>query len=232
MPTRKTTFFTPKSNTHSSGLRIPQKSLVIGVDEAGRGAWAGPVVAACVAWAGKSPFKKKSLNDSKKLTALHREKTYWEILDLAKRGKISCGVGIVENIVIDEVGIREANRLAMQMALREIKKAQSTKQKGGLRILIDWRDNYFFDISSLPKPEYIIRWDLLVPQIMAASILAKVTRDMIMCEQEKMYPGYGFTQHKGYGTAYHQKRLQLLGVCAIHRKSYEPIRIRIKKSQI
>ena len=96
--------------------------------------------------------------------------------------------------------------------------------QSGNRLLIDGRDNYFFDISGLPHPEYIVRGDDIVPQIMAASIVAKVTRDRIMREYENTLPGYGFAQHKGYGTEVHQKALKKLGVSEIHRKSYKPIK--------
>lgn len=96
----------------------------------------------------------------------------------------------------------------------------------GLSLLIDGRDNYSFDIPDLPVPEYIVRGDSLIPQIMAASILAKVTRDRLMIENEILFPGYGFARHKGYGTAIHQQALGELGICEIHRKSYQPIKNR------
>lgn len=93
-------------------------------------------------------------------------------------------------------------------------------------LLVDGRDNYAFDIPELPAPEYIVRGDSLIPQIMAASILAKVIRDRLMVECDVLFPGYGFARHKGYGTAIHQQALQELGVCKIHRKSYQPIKNR------
>jgi ribonuclease HII len=142
--------------------------------------------------------------------------------------------------VIDSCGIREANRLAMLQSLQEI---QSTKypvlrssknwewittkdekiQNEGIRLLIDGRDKYQFDIVWLPLPEYIVRGDSKIKQIMAASILAKVTRDTLMQDFEKQFPGYWFAQHKGYGTQLHQETLQKLGVSEIHRRSYKPI---------
>lgn len=190
---------------------------VIGVDEAGRGAWAGPVVAACVLWSGKNPIK-SILRDSKKMTEKEREKTHNEILSLAQAWKLSYWIGIVSHVIIDTVGIREANRLAMEEALSKIKKE-------GIHLLIDGRDNYSFDICDLPTPEYIVRGDSKVKQIMAASILAKVTRDRIMQEYEPLFPGYWFEKHKGYGTKKHQQALITLGVIEIHRKSYAPIKL-------
>lgn len=280
---RKNQQKTPRK-TPFSLKKIKSSDFVLGVDEAGRGAWAGPVVAACVAWIGRNPVK-SVLRDSKKMTAKEREKTYGEILQLAQTGKLACWIGIIENTVIDTAGIREANRRAMEQAIFVIQKTKYKRQNGGffpvipgewvqacgtsedpesrrnatrsepyknkgnyngldllavqnctsplrgndwgVRILIDGRDNYSFSISDLPIPEYIIRGDSKVKQIMAASILAKVTRDRIMIEFEKTFPWYGFEKHKGYGTEIHQKALKKLGVSEIHRKSYEPIKLSI-----
>lgn len=191
--------------------------MIIWVDEAGRGAWAGPVVAACVAWKGGNPIK-KLLRDSKQMKSKTREVTYEEILELSKKWKLRYGIGIISNAVIDKVGIREANRLAMNEALQ--------KMNNDGFLLIDGRDNYVFDIPSLPEPEYIVRGDSIVPQIMAASILAKVTRDRIMAEYGTLFPAYGFARHKGYGTAIHDQALKRLGACEIHRTSYKPIKNR------
>lgn len=181
------------------------KSEIIGVDEAGRGAWAGPVVAACVSWSGRNPLE-SILRDSKKMNSRSRELTYEETLQLEKKGKLTYGIGIINNSVIDSVGIREANRLAMLEALQQIQSTKDKIQNGGF-LLIDGRDNYSFDIPELPTPEYIVRGDSIVPQIMAASILAKVTRDRLMIENEILFPGYGFARHKGYGTQIHQQAL-------------------------
>jgi ribonuclease HII len=198
------------------------KHWIIGVDEAGRGAWAGPVVAACVVWSGRNPFK-GLLNDSKKMNAKSRQLAYEEILQLEKIGRLTYGIGIISNAVIDSVGIREANHFAMSEALAQVQNAKGKIQNGGISLKIDWRDNYAFDIPNLPDPEYIVRGDSLIPQIMAASILAKVTRDRIMVDYENTFPGYGFARHKGYGTAIHQVALKKLGICEIHRRSYRPI---------
>lgn len=154
------------------------------------------------------------------MTPKDREKTYQEILHGADSWKLVYGIGIISNDIIDSVGIREANRLAMQEALYKI---QSVKINHDALILIDGRDNYLFDVPDLPRPKYIVRGDSLVPQIMAASVMAKVTRDRLLIEYEDVYPGYGFLQHKGYGTQIHQKALKKLGVSELHRRTYRPI---------
>lgn len=100
---------------------------------------------------------------------------------------MSYGIGIISNDIIDSVGIREANRLAMQEALSEIKKEKIKEKKAEL-LLIDGRDNYSFDIPEIPEPIYVVRGDSKIKQIMAASILAKVTRDLLMVEFEKTFP--------------------------------------------
>lgn len=203
---------------------IKSTDVVIGVDEAGRGAWAGPVVAACVVWKGKTPIK-WILRDSKKMTVKDREKTHEEILSMADSRKLLYGIGIISNDIIDSVGIREANRLAMEQALQQIQKTFKNSQNEWFFLLVDGRDNYSFDIPNLPAPKYIVRGDSRIKQIMAASILAKVTRDRLLIEYEYIFPGYGFLQHKGYGTELHQKALKKLGVIEIHRKSYKPIKL-------
>jgi ribonuclease HII len=215
---------TSQLSKHSKSSKL-HKPCIIGVDEAGRGAWAGPVVAACVLWSGRNPFK-GLLNDSKKMNAKSRQVAYEEILQLEKIGRLTYGVGIMSNAVIDRVGIREANRLAMSEALAQVQNAKGKIQNGGISLKIDGRDNYAFDIPVLPEPEYIVRGDSKIKQIMAASILAKVTRDRIMADYENTFPGYGFERHRGYGTAIHQQALWELGICEIHRKSYQPIKNR------
>lgn len=206
-------------------LKIIQiTDIVIGVDEAGRGSWAGPVVAACVLWSGKNPVK-NTLQDSKKMTEKDRAVTYDEILMLAEQWQLSYWVGIISHEMIDTVGIREANRLAMQEALTQIQSTKYKVQNRGFLLKIDGRDNYSFDIPWLPEPEYIVRGDSKIKQIMAASILAKVTRDRIMTEYASDFPGYGFEKHKWYGTHFHQEAIKHRGIASIHRKSYKPIKL-------
>lgn len=198
--------------------------IVIGVDEAGRGSWAGPVVAACVLWSGKNPVK-NTLQDSKKMTEKDRAVTYDEIVMLAEQWQLAYWVGIISHEIIDIVGIREANRLAMQEALTQIQSTKYKVQNGWFLLKIDGRDNYSFDISWLPEPEYIVRGDSKIKQIMAASILAKVTRDKIMREYASDFPGYGFENHKWYGTYFHQEAIKQKWTTNIHRKSYKPIKL-------
>lgn len=126
-----------------SPKRIKPSHFVLGVDEAGRGAWAGPVVAACVLWSGKNPIK-NMLRDSKKMNPLNREETYAEILSLAETGKLTYGVGVISNDMIDAVGIREANRLAMEQALLQVLDKKLKLENS--RLFIDGLDNYIFDI--------------------------------------------------------------------------------------
>ena len=122
------------------------------------------------------------------MTARDRKNTYEEILLLAEKGMLIYGVGIIENTIIDTVGIREANRRAMQRALLEVQNTKDKIQNGRFLLKIDGRDNYVFDIPDLPKPEYIVRGDDKIQQIMAASIVAKVTRDRLMIDFEHTFP--------------------------------------------
>lgn len=198
------------------------------VDEAGRWAWAWPVVSAAVFWQWRCPIR-SLLRDSKKMTSLEREKTYYHIINLAARGKLVYDVGIISNESIDSLGIREANRCAMQVALDGICNKKFLLKNIGFHLYIDGRDNYQFDILWIPTPEYIVRGDSKIKQIMAASIIAKVTRDHFMQNLDTRFPGYGFAQHKWYGTVLHQGNLQKNGICSIHRRSYNPIRTLIQK---
>lgn len=196
--------------------------FLLGVDEAGRGSWAGPVVAAACAL-GKDVHYSFSpiLNDSKKLSPKNREKIFALITESIKQGLCFGWVGIVSSEIIDQVGIREANRLAMEEALRQVRvQIGDSFQK----VKIDGRDNYrFIDIAE-EKLEYIVRWDTFVPEIQAASILAKVSRDHIMEELAKTYPNYALEKHKGYGTRLHEELLAIHRPSDIHRKTYAPIK--------
>lgn len=200
-------------------------SLTIWIDEAGRGAWAGPVVAATCVFI--SPTVKKSdfyneLNDSKKLSPKKREKLFEEILAAQKNDKLIYGIGIIDSTIIDTVGIREANRLAMKQAMDGIFSQIPLKQIK--KIQIDGRDNYRFEGIDQKLLEYIVRGDGFIKEIQAASIIAKVTRDRLMRELSEQYPNYGFERHKGYGTAFHSKQLDIHRPAKIHRKSYIPIK--------
>ena len=183
-----------------------------GIDEAGRGAWAGPVVAACVVL----PYEKipQGVNDSKALTPAQREKGNAEIMRMAR----GVGVGIVEAEVIDEINILQATHRAMRLALADL--------PAGLfpdLALIDG-----LPVRPFPLPQLaLVKGDSRSAAIAAASIIAKATRDHIMREYDLLYPGYGFASHKGYGAPIHIRALDELGPCPIHRRSYRPVAARL-----
>ncbi|HLD45776.1 MAG TPA: ribonuclease HII [bacterium] len=184
-----------------------QGSLVAGFDEAGRGAWAGPVSAACVIMP-QSPLI-TGINDSKKLTPKKREKLFEEITATC----VSYGVALVDSTEIDRINILEATKQAMVLALSQLKVMPAI-------LLIDGD----MTIDSKIPQEAIIDGDAKSYCIAAASIIAKVTRDRLMVDLSRTFPQYGFEQHKGYGTKVHQDALKQFGCLPIHRKSYAPIR--------
>lgn len=185
-------------------LPSPLPELVCGVDEAGRGPWAGPVVAAAVVFKGKVP---KYLRDSKQLSETKRELLFEEIMQCSY-----VGVGIQEAYIIDTIGIKQATHTAMSLAVDALGITPSL-------LLVDGKDNFVFSHEIFS----IIKGDDLIAHISAASIVAKVTRDRIMKSHHEQYPQYGFDRHKGYGTKSHQSALNEYGVCPIHRTSYKPI---------
>ncbi|MHB1318790.1 MAG: ribonuclease HII [Anaerolineae bacterium] len=190
----------------SEGYRV-----VVGIDEAGRGAWAGPVVAAAVVFEpaiSSEPTPLAPIRDSKLLSPRQRDRCYDLVLDTAA----FWGVGSVASQEIDRIGILNATRIAMALAVTAL-------SHPGDYLLIDAVRLPALDIPQLP----IIKGDLLSFSIAAASILAKVTRDRAMRELDRSLPGYGLARHKGYGTAFHQAALADLGPSVIHRHSYAPI---------
>jgi ribonuclease HII len=179
--------------------------MIVGIDEVGRGCWAGPVVAGAVLL--REPLV--GLKDSKKLTKLARER-----LDAAIRvAAVAYGIGWVDAAELDRVGLTEAVRLAMRRAFAAITAPYE-------RIIIDGNHNYFADV---PNSEVLIGGDNLIPAISAASIIAKVARDRYMATMSTKFPGYGFEKHVGYGTAAHRAALQLQGACELHRRSFKPV---------
>ena len=179
-------------------------NLIAGIDEAGRGPLAGPVVAAAVILPKGCLIE--GVNDSKKLSEKKREKLYDDIIENA----IAWGVGIKDNNVIDEINILEATRLAMHEAIENLQVKPDF-------IFIDAEKKVDTDkIPYLP----IIKGDALSISIAAASIIAKVTRDRMMREYDEIYPQYGFSGHKGYGTAKHIAAIKEYGPCILHRKSF------------
>lgn len=177
---------------------------IAGIDEAGRGPLAGPVVVGVVIMPKDSMIE--GVNDSKKVSEKKREKLYDEITKEA----IAWGVGIIDQKEIDEINILNATKKAVTTAIA------SLKIKPDL-ILVDALTN----IDTLGVPyKSIIKGDAKEYSIAAASIIAKVTRDRIMREWDEIYPEYGFSKHKGYGTANHIKVIKEIGPCILHRKSF------------
>lgn len=181
---------------------------VCGVDEAGRGPWAGPVSAGAVIL---NPRKvPKGLNDSKKLTAKQREELELEIKDKA----VAWGVGFASVEEIAELNILHAAGLAMCRAIGELSVEPAFALVDG---------NYRF---KLPCPiKTVIKGDGISSSIAAASILAKVARDRLMREMDGLYPGYGFAAHKGYHAPIHVEALRTLGPCEIHRMGWAPVKL-------
>ena len=182
--------------------------LIAGVDEVGRGAWAGPLIAAAVIL--DPQVKIKGIKDSKLLLASVRKRVCQQIIDSA----LSWALGTVEQETIDQIGLGPANQLALAQAAGALKIRPDYLLVDGLK---------FF--SALAPSLSIIDGDYKVISIAAASIVAKVKRDEMMEQWAEIYPAYGFNQHKGYGTSYHYQMLIEYGVSAIHRKSFEPIRL-------
>ncbi|MGE0349779.1 ribonuclease HII [Hydrogenophaga sp.] len=180
--------------------------LLAGVDEAGRGPLAGPVVAAAVILDDRAPIK--GLSDSKQLSASRRERLYDEIRAKA----LCCCVAQASVEEIDRLNILQATLLAMRRAVLGLR-LKPTK------VLVDGNRLPPLDVLA----EAIVSGDALVPAISAASILAKVTRDRLLCELHLQHPEYGFDRHKGYGTAQHMQALRMHGALAVHRRSFAPV---------
>lgn len=188
-----------EKNLHNAGVKN-----ICGIDEAGRGPLAGPVVAAAVILARK--IRLPGLADSKKLSPRARERLFKIITQ-----KSPYGVGIISNKQIDRIRIVACVGRAMQAAVKALKITPDC-------LLIDGIDNFQFGIPAV----FIEKGDNRVRSIMAASIIAKVTRDKIMLDYDKKYPEYIFRQHKGYGTQLHYKALRRHGPCKIHRLTFCP----------
>lgn len=183
--------------------------MILGVDEVGRGPWAGPLVVGAVVLGGATI---EGLTDSKKLSKKQRER-----LDIEIRNKaIGIGLGWVEATTIDEIGLSKSLKLATRLAVEQIKVPYH-------EIIIDGTVNF---LSETTKGKYVTtmkKADLLVPSVSAASIIAKVARDNFMSLQDEIYPGYGFKKHVGYGTAAHVEAINRLGVTSLHRLSFAPL---------
>lgn len=183
---------------------------IAGVDEAGRGCLAGPVVAAAVILPPDTNGDwTEQIMDSKLLTMEKREYLYSFISDNA----VSCGIGIVSNEIIDVVNILQATKMAMKQAIEQLNPQPDT-------LLID-----FLKLPEVSIPQKgIPHGDGLCFSIACASIVAKVSRDRLMNEMDELYPGYGLCKHKGYWTAEHISCINKLGPCPIHRRTFQPIK--------
>ena len=187
---------------------------IAGIDEAGRGPLAGPVVVAAVIMPRESMIE--GVNDSKKVSEKKREKLYDEIINEA----IAYGVGIVNQEEIDRINILNATKEGLTMAIKEMEKDLKEKNREFEKpeiILVDALTK--IDTDHIPYRS-IIKGDSKSYSIAAASIIAKVTRDRIMRQWDEVYPVYGFVKHKGYGTANHIAAIKEYGLCPLHRRSF------------
>lgn len=215
---------------------------IAGLDEAGRGCLAGPVIACAIilrqnfkrpARAGRVggvqiPKELLKIKDSKKLSPKQREELYKLII---KHPQIEWGIGRVSEKVIDKINILEATKLAMERAAKNLEKKLAKNRKKSNRRLINFLildGNFKINVTrkgnvTIPQKS-IVKADEKVFSCACASILAKATRDRIMLRYHKKYPKYGFDKNKGYPTKYHLKMLKKYGPCKIHRKSFRPVR--------
>lgn len=194
--------------------------MILGIDEVGRGPYAGPlVIGACILgdWQNSENAEWiEKLTDSKKLSAKRREELYV----LIKEKTLATATGWVSSAEIDEVGLSEALRLATRRAVEQIQKTKVPFSE----IIIDGTMNFLVGTKLEKYVSTLKKGDFLVKEISAASILAKVERDKYMAELDAVYPGYGFGKHVGYGTAAHQKAMEEFGLTPEHRRSFRPVR--------
>ena len=198
-----------EENLYNEGI-----TSIAGIDEAGRGPLAGPVVVACVVMPKDSMIE--GVNDSKKVSEKKREKLYDEIINEA----IAYGVGIVSQQEIDKINILNATKEGLTTAIREMEKDLKEKNRGFDKpeiILVDALTK--IDTDHIPYRS-IIKGDSKSYSIASASIIAKVTRDRIMRQWDEVYPMYGFARHKGYGTSAHITAIKEYGLCPLHRRSF------------
>ena len=194
------------SGAAQQGFAWHAVGLHAGVDEAGRGPLAGPVVAAAVILDEHQPIV--GLNDSKKLSPVARDRLFHEIMGKA----LCCSTGWASVEEIDSMNILQATLVAMQRAVDGLR----------LKPVHVWVDGNQLPQLSMTA-EAVVGGDASIPSISAASILAKVTRDRYMIEMDSLYPQYGFAGHKGYGTAIHLKALRECGATPLHRRSFKPV---------
>jgi len=198
-------------------LRAQGYQRIAGIDEVGRGALAGPVLAAAVIlpYQIDAPWLNQ-VRDSKQLSPARRELLFGYIREVA----ISIGIGMVRHEVIDDQGIAKATRLAMKLAVDQLSPPPES-------LLID-----YIRLPEVPLPQKgITNGDELCLSIACASIVAKVTRDRLMIELDSIYPGYGLANHKGYGTKAHLSCIYRLGPSTIHRRSFQPVKGMIQQEK-
>lgn len=193
--------------------------MIVGIDEVGRGAWAGPLVVGAVILG----CEINGLTDSKMLTKKHREEFNKEISEKAK----AIGLGWVTAREIDEIGLSASLKLATKRAVQEIQNVRVPFHE----IIIDGTINFLQGSTLQDYVTTMKKADLLVPSVSAASIVAKVARDNFMAEQDAKFPGYNFKGHVGYGTAAHKTAIEQYGITPLHRKSFAPIIVHVDKNQ-
>ncbi len=188
---------------------------ILGIDEVGRGPWAGPLVIGAVVLPAKKPAWVDELTDSKKLSAKKREL----LSEIILKEALTTGLGWVSSKELDEIGLAQALRLATRRAVEEAR----SKYPHFHEIVIDGTINFLADTALAPYVTTLPKADFLIKEVSAASIIAKVARDHYMYELADKYPEYGFEKHVGYGTAAHKKALETYGPCPEHRKSFRPL---------
>ena len=190
--------------------------MILGIDEVGRGPWAGPLVVGAVILGGAEI---DGLDDSKKLTKKRRE-----ALDVEIREKAAAwALGWVSAQELDDIGMSEALRLATRRAVEQIQAQCRQQNLAFSEIIIDGKVNFLRGTALEQHVTVMAKADSLVPSVSAASIVAKVARDQFMAEQDAVYPGYGFVSNAGYGVAKHRAAIERLGVTPLHRLSFAPL---------
>ncbi|MBQ9020192.1 ribonuclease HII [Candidatus Saccharibacteria bacterium] len=199
----------------------PTQKIILGIDEVGRGPWAGPLVIGAVILPKNPPAWVEKLTDSKKLTPKKRE----ELAPLILKESTSATLGWVSARELDTIGLSSALKLATRRAVRQIHDAPFTE------IIIDGTSNFLSGTPLENRVTILKKADLLIKEVSAASIIAKVARDHYMVALAEVYPGYGFENHLGYGTAAHRQALETLGPTPEHRTSFKPIQNLLKNTQ-
>lgn len=221
--------------------KLSKRKILLGIDEVGRGPWAGPLVIGAVILGRKRPAWDQ-LTDSKQLTRHQREELNQIILDKAS----ATALGWLSSRKVDQYGLGQSLRYAARLALTNLLQHNYPETFAKLtnltdlppdaqlpfdEIVIDGTINFLADTPLSPYVTILPKADFLVKEVSAASIIAKVARDRYMVELTQQYPGYGFEQHVGYGTLQHQQALQQLGPCPEHRRSFRPIQRLLSASE-